>query len=112
MVKYIIKLLAVAFALLVAEQLVKGIEIDSFWPSAVLAAFIFGLLNATARPLLQLFALPVTLLTFGVFSLIINIFTFWLITLVPGVTITGFIPALLGLLIVTTISWMIDVIIK
>jgi len=112
MVKYIIKLLIVAGALLLAERFVDGITVDSFFPTAVLAAFILGVLSVTVRPLLKLFALPITFITLGLFGLLINILVFWLITFVPGMTIDGFIPAMWGLIIVTVIGWIADAILK
>jgi len=112
MIKYIIKLLIVAGALLLAERLVSGIAVESFWPTAVIASFIFGVLSVTVRPLLKLFALPITFITLGLFGLLINILVFWLITFVPGVTIDGFVPAVLGLIIITIISWITDTILK
>ena len=112
MVKYIIKVLAIAGALLLAEHFVDGIDIASFWPTAVLAAFVFGVLGAVVKPLLKLFELPITVLTLGLFGLLINIGIFWLITFVPGVIISGFVPAILGLLIVTVVGWVVDAILK
>lgn len=112
MIKCIIKLLVVAVALLVAAHFVTGITVDSFWPTAVLAAFIFGVLSVTVRPILKLFALPITILTLGLFGLLINIVVFWLITFVPGVTIDGFVAAVLGLTIVTVAGWIADAVLK
>ena len=112
MIKYIIKLLIVAGALLLSERFVSGITIDSFWPTAVLAAFIFGILSVTVKPLLKLFALPITFITLGLFGFLINVLVFWLITFVPGVTISGFMSALWGLIIVTVIGWIADTILK
>ncbi|MFA5985874.1 MAG: phage holin family protein [Parcubacteria group bacterium] len=108
--KFIIKLCAVAAALLLAARYVDGITIENFWPSAVLAAVIFGVLNAVVKPVVKLFALPVSILTLGVFSLVINVVIFWLITFVPGVTISGFMPALWGLIIVSVVAWIVDLI--
>jgi len=112
MIKYVIKLLVVAGSLLLAQHFVDGITVDSFWPTAVLAAFIFGVLSVTVRPLLKLFALPITFLTLGLFGLLINILVFWLITFVPGMTIAGFMPAVWGLIIVTVVGWIADAILK
>jgi putative membrane protein len=108
--RFIVKLCAVAVALLLAAQYVDGITIENFWPSAVLAAVIFGVLNAVVKPVVKLFALPVSILTLGIFSLVINVMIFWLITFVPGVTISGFMPALWGLVIVSIVAWIVDLI--
>ena len=112
MIKYIVKLLAVATALLLAEYFVDGIHVDNFWPTAVLAAFVLGLLSTILKPILKILALPITILTLGFFGLLINILIFWLITFVPGVTISGFMSALWGLIIVTVVGWIADTILK
>ncbi len=104
--------MVVAGSLLLAQHFVDGITVDSFWPTAILAAFIFGVLSVTVRPLLKLFALPITFLTLGLFGLLINILVFWLITFVPGMTIDGFMPAVWGLIIVTVVGWIADAILK
>lgn len=112
MIKFIIKLLAVAVALLVAEHFVTGFSVANFWPTAVIAAIVLGLLNTVVKPVIKIFALPVTLLTLGLFSLLINVLVFWLLTFVPGIMIDSFLAAVLGLIIVTVISWIADVIVK
>jgi len=86
--------------------------VDSFWPTAVLAAFVFGILSVTVRPILKLFAFPITFITLGLFGLLINILVFWLIAFVPGMTIDGFMPAVWGLIIVTIVGWITDAILK
>jgi putative membrane protein len=112
MVKYIIKILVVAASLLVAEHFVEGIVIDNFWPTAVLAAVVFGILGITVKPLLKLFSLPITVMTLGLFGFLINILVFWLIAFVPGITIGGFANAFWGLIIVTVAGWLVDMVFK
>jgi putative membrane protein len=112
MIRYIIKLLVVAASLLLATNFVEGFNVDSFWPTAVLAAFVLGILSITVRPLLKLFSLPITIITLGLFGLLINIGVFWLLTFVPGVSIESFMAAVWGLLIVTIAGWIVDAIFK
>ncbi|MEN8252164.1 MAG: phage holin family protein [Patescibacteria group bacterium] len=110
--KYIIKLLVVAGALLLAQQLVSGFSVDSFWPTAVLAAFVFGLLSITVEPILKLFALPITVLTLGLFGLVVNILVFWMLTWMPGVSIDGFMSAMWALIIVSICGWIADAVLN
>ena len=110
MIKYIIRLLVVAGALLLAEHFVSGIIIDNFWPTAVFAAFIFGVLNITIRPVLKMFAFPINFITLGFVGLLINVFTFWLINFLPGVEVDNFMSALFGFLIIAIVSWIFDTI--
>jgi putative membrane protein len=75
---------------------IHGIHANSFG-AAVLAAFIFGVVNAIVRPLVLLLTLPFTILTLGLFVIIVNALMFWLATwIAPGFKVDGFIPALEG----------------
>ncbi len=108
MVRFLLRFLAVAAAVLVASYIVEGITVSTFWPTAVLAALVLGLLNITIRPLLVLVTLPINLLTLGLFTFILNALVFWLLNFMDGVSIDGFVPALLGSLIVTAVKWVVD----
>jgi putative membrane protein len=106
--KFILRILAVAGAMLLASVLVSGISVVSFWPTAVIAAVVLGLLNLIVRPIIKLFSLPITILTLGLFTFVINALLFWLLNLIDGISIDGFISALLGSLIVSVASWLVD----
>lgn len=112
MIKYIFKLLIVAGALLLAEYFVDGFTVGNFWPTAILASFALGFLNTIIKPVLKIFTFPITILTLGLFSLLINVLIFWMLTFIPGIAIDGFISAVSALLIVTLVSWVSDMIIK
>lgn len=65
--------------------------------AAILAAFIFGIVNAIVRPVVLLLTLPFTILTLGLFIIIVNALMFWLATwIAPGFKVDGFMPALEG----------------
>ncbi|WP_149539496.1 phage holin family protein [Siccirubricoccus phaeus] len=102
---FLVRLLFTAFALWVAAEIVPGIEVRGLG-SLLLAAAVFGLVNALIRPLAVLLTLPLTLLTFGLFLLVVNAamlgLTAWLL---PGFRVEGFGPALLGALLVSVVSW-------
>src|SRR3989344_912392 len=99
MIKIILHVLAIAGTLLLIANFVPGIAVAN-WTVAIIVALIWGVLGFTIRPILNLLALPINLLTFGLFSFIINALLFWLMALfVPGFTVSGFIPALEGSLI-------------
>lgn len=79
-----------ALALFILPGLISGLQIDSY-PSALFAAILLGLINALIRPFLILITLPITVLTLGIFTLIINALLFWFVTwLVPGIQIGSF----------------------
>ena len=99
------RLLTVALTLLVAAELIPGIEITSFY-SALLVAVVLGLLNITVRPLLLLFSLPITLITFGLFVFVINAAIIMLVgMIVTDFVVTGFVPALVLSLFLTVVNW-------
>lgn len=105
MIKIILKVLATAAALLLIAQYIPGIAVASF-TTAVIAALVWGLMGLTIRPVLGLLTLPINLITFGLFSFILNALMFWLLAaFVPGFTVVGFVPALEGSVILTIVAW-------
>jgi len=95
-----------AFALWAAAQLVPGIHVPG--PiGLVLAALVFGLVNAVVRPPAWLLTLPLTVVTFGLFLLVLNAAMLGLTALLlPGFRIDGFWPAVFGALVVSAVSWL------
>ena len=99
-------------ALLLVANIVPGFTIDSFY-SALIAALVLGLVNALVRPLFLILTLPVTILTLGLFTFVINAFMIWLVsTVVKGFTIEGFVPALLAALLLWVCSLITNWLIK
>lgn len=104
MTKLLIHVLGIALALLALTQLNLGIVVDDFY-SAVIVAVIWGLIMLTVRPILGLLTLPINLLTFGLFSFILNALLFWFIaTFIEGFSVAGFIPALIGSVALSLVS--------
>jgi len=104
MVEFLIHLLVTSALLLLVSNLVKGVEIES-WGSAFIAALVLGLVNGFVRPLMVILTLPLTVLTFGLFLLVINALMLQLsAALVPGVRVSGFGPALIGSLLLTLLN--------
>lgn len=102
--KTLARILLTTLALLVVAAYVPGVHIDGL-QSAVVAAIVIGLLNIFVRPILVILTFPITLLTVGLFLLVINASLFWFAaTFIGGFTVAGFWPAFLGSLIVTIIS--------
>lgn len=93
-----------AGSLLLVAYFVPGIAIDGL-ARALLAALTLGLVNMLLRPILQLLALPITLVTLGLFALVINGLCFWLVAkLLDGFTVSGFWAAFWGSLAYSVIS--------
>lgn len=107
----IIRLFVNAVALWVAARLVGGIELtEEFWP-LILVAAIFGLVNALIKPLALLLSLPFLILTLGLFTLVINGLMLWLTAvLTDALHVTGFLPALLGGILISVVSFVFSLI--
>ncbi len=102
--KLITRLLLTTLTLLVVAAYVPGIEISGLYP-ALVAAVVLGLLNLFVRPILIILTLPITVLTLGLFILIINTALFWFASsFIEGFSVSGFWAAFLGSLIVTVVS--------
>jgi putative membrane protein len=97
--------LVTTVSLLIISKLPTGVEISSF-QKALISAIVIGLLNAFVRPVLAFFAFPITLLTLGLFSIIINAIIFSLAALfVDGFTLRwGFWSAIMGALLLGFIN--------
>ena len=94
-----------AAALFALPFLMSSVTVTHFG-AAVVAALVLGLVNTLVRPLLVLLTLPVTVLSLGVFILVINALLFWAVThLVSGIAVTGFWSAFLASILYSIISW-------
>ncbi len=103
--KAILKIVLTAGALIGIAHFVPGIAITSFY-SAFIVAVVWGLIMLFVRPVLALLTLPITLLTLGLFTFVLNALLFWFIaTFVSGFTVLGFVPALEGSVCLTLVGW-------
>jgi putative membrane protein len=94
-----------AVALIAVAYLLPAIHVAGFG-SALIAALLLGLVNTLIRPVLVLLTLPVTLLTLGLFILVINGLLFWFVgSVLQGFTVDGFWAAVLGAILYSVISW-------
>jgi len=104
MVQFVAHLVITAALLLLVANLVPGVQVKGFG-SAFLAALVLGLVNAFVRPLMVFFTLPLTVLTFGLFLLVVNALMLMLVgALVPGFRVQGFGAAFLGTLLLTLLN--------
>lgn len=102
---FLIRTAVNALAFAVASSLVPGIVIGG-WITLVLAAVVFGVVNAVVRPVVALLSLPLTVLTLGLFALVINAAMLGLTALLlPGMRVAGFWPAFWGAIVVGIVSW-------
>ena len=103
--RFLLRAALAALGLWLAAELIGGFNIAS--PGTlILAALLLGVCNALVRPVLLILTLPITVLTLGLFLLVVNAAVVALVAwLVPGFSIAGFIPALLGSLVVSVTGW-------
>ena len=101
----ILRVLAIAGTLLIIAELVPGISVASFY-TAVVVAVVWGLFGLTVRPVLSILTLPINIITFGLFSFVLNALLFWFIsTIIAGFAVAGFVPALIGSAILSAVGW-------
>jgi putative membrane protein len=100
----LIRLIINAIVFYLIALYVPGFHISG-WTAAIIAAVIFGLVNAIIRPIVLLLSLPATILTLGLFVIVVNALMFWLtVWITPGFKVDGFMPALIGGVIMTVVS--------
>lgn len=102
---FFFRLIITALGLWAAEAIIPGIEIDGVG-NLIVAALLLGLVNAVIRPIILILTLPLTVLTLGLFILVVNGISFALVAwLMPGFTVGGLGPAILGSIVVGLTSW-------
>lgn len=102
----IVRWLLNAAALALTAWIVPGITVTGAL-ALIVAALVIGLLNALVKPILVLLTLPLTILTLGLFLLVLNALMFWLAAaVVPGFEVAGFLSALLGAVVMALVGWL------
>jgi putative membrane protein len=98
------RVLITALAILIVAKFVPGIQVDGLYP-AIISAVILGFLNALVRPILFVLTLPITILSLGLFALVINGLLFlFAASFIEGFSVDGFLPAIIGSFLVSLIS--------
>ena len=105
---FLIRLVANMAAIFAAAYFLPGIQVSGGL-ALLVAALVLALINAVVRPILVVLTLPITLVTLGLFILILNGFCLWLTAwLVPGFEVHGFWTAVIGALIISLVSWLVS----
>jgi putative membrane protein len=112
MVGFLIHTVVLAIAIWITAAVVPGITVAS-WTTLAIAALVLAVVNAIVRPILLILTLPITVLTLGLFYLVVNGLAFGLAAaLVPGFQIHSWTAAILGALATSVISWFIGIFVK
>jgi len=102
---FIIRVLIAALGLWFATEWIAGISVSTL-TTLILAALLLGLVNAIVRPIVVLLTLPATLLTLGLFLLVVNAAMLGLVAyFLPGFSIDGFWPAFWAAILISIVSW-------
>ena len=114
---FVIRLLVNAAGLWVATRLVPGVSYEGNLLPFLVVALIFGVINATLRPLTKLLTCPLILLTLGLFALVVNGLMLWLTSSLAGALgigfhVAGFWPAFWGALVVSIISTLLSMTVR
>lgn len=104
MLLYLLSILATALSLMLVDAIFAGVVLANF-PAAMVAAVMIGLVNGIIKPVLFILSLPITILTLGLFSLVVNGICFWLASVVtPGFQVHGFWAFIVAPIVLSIVS--------
>ncbi len=107
--KLLVSFFSTVFALLLIAHVVPGFTVTNIY-TAIIVALILGVVNLVIRPILLLLTLPLTILTLGLFTFVVNALLIWGVAAVvhlDGFAVNGFMPALLAGLILSVVHWIV-----
>lgn len=103
-----IRWLILTIAILISAYLIEGIKVHGFL-SAFSAAAVLGVMNVLLRPVLLVVTLPINVLTLGLFTFLINALLLKMTAaVIPGFDVEGFWPAVLGAVVISAVSWLLN----
>lgn len=108
----IIALILNALALLATAYIVPGFHVVNF-TTALLAAIVLGIVNTFIKPILSFITAPLTIVTLGLFAFVINAVVLFIVAaVVKGLTIDGWLPAILGAIVLSIVSMILNTVFK
>lgn len=110
--KHVLYFLVMSWAFVSLSRVLPGFHVDG-WGPAIVAALVLGFANAIVKPILFVLTLPLTIVTLGLFLLVLNALMLWLTDIVvPGFSVRGFGPLLLGSLLLALVGMVWKAIVK
>jgi putative membrane protein len=104
MLNVVLRLIILTAGIFLASYLVPGVTVEGYG-AAFKAAILLGVLNLIAKPVLIILTLPINLLTLGLFTFILNALILWFVGYaIAGFLVAGFFPALLGAIVISILS--------
>lgn len=108
----ILALVLNAVALIVTAYIVPGFAVANF-TQALLAAIVLGVVNTFIKPVLSFVTAPLTVVTLGLFAFVVNAVVLFLVSaVVPGFTVSGWVPAILGAVVLSIVSTVLNSLLK
>lgn len=99
-------------AVVASDYFISGIHLNG-WQAIVIAGVALTIIQVIIKPIIKILTLPITLITFGLFLLVLNALFFWFVAgLVPGMIVDNFTAAFLGSLVVSVLNWFYDHVMK
>ena len=110
--KFILRALIAAAGLWLAARLVPGVSYDNL-TSLLIAGVLLGIVNALVRPIVFILTLPITIVTLGLFLLVVNAAMIGLVAvLLKGFMVDGLVPGVLAAIVTGVVSWIGQMLIK
>ena len=109
---FMIKVLITAVGVYIATRIIPGVSITEDIQTSIIVALVLALLNTFIKPILVILTIPITIITLGLFLLIINaLMVKWAASLVDGFEVDGWLPAILFSLLVSFVSYILQAIV-
>ena len=104
----LLRLLGTAAAVVLTINITPGLTVTGGWETIFLIAIVWSVISMVVKPVLSILTLPITLITFGLFSFVLNALLFWLMAaVVPGFAVAGFFSAFVGSIVLSILTWLI-----
>ena len=110
--KLFFRFVFLTLAVIAADYFIPDISLDG-WTSILLAGVALTIIQVAVKPVVKILTIPITIITLGLFLLILNALFFWFVSsLIPGMVVNTFMAAFLGSLIVSVLNWVADKVVK
>ncbi len=105
---FLIKLLLNTVAVMAGAHLIGGVSVRNIGTAAIVAV-VLGILNTLVKPILFILTLPITILTLGLFYLVLNVIIIYIADyFIPGFQVNGFLPALFFSIVLAVVGWILE----
>jgi putative membrane protein len=105
MFRFVFRVLFAAVGLYLAARFVPGISADG-WTTLLIAGLLLGVVNAVVKPIVVILTFPITIITLGLFLLVVNGAMLWLVAwFLDGLVVKGLVAGIIGAIVVGVVSW-------